>query len=103
MMRLVGFMFTYVTSRIICTRSEEHTSELQSHSDLVCRLLLEKKKKQEYTRPKRNRRETYVMGGAKIFLHYRIVVHRDFVRDTDTVAGYARRRWSFSLTCHIIV
>src|SRR5438034_7612441 len=28
------------------TRSEEHTSELQSHSDLVCRLLLEKKKKQ---------------------------------------------------------
>src|SRR5437588_5646356 len=28
-------------------RSEEHTSELQSHSDLVCRLLLEKKKKLE--------------------------------------------------------
>src|SRR5438034_2131201 len=28
------------------TRSEEHTSELQSHSDLVCRLLLEKKKTQ---------------------------------------------------------
>src|SRR5438132_3543545 len=27
------------------TRSEEHTSELQSHSDLVCRLLLEKKNK----------------------------------------------------------
>src|SRR5260221_9826803 len=29
----------------IRSRSEEHTSELQSHSDLVCRLLLEKKKK----------------------------------------------------------
>src|SRR5438132_10260760 len=28
-----------------CLRSEEHTSELQSHSDLVCRLLLEKKNK----------------------------------------------------------
>src|SRR5436190_12500883 len=28
-------------------RSEEHTSELQSHSDLVCRLLLEKKKNNE--------------------------------------------------------
>src|SRR5690349_22708748 len=28
------------------TRSEEHTSELQSRRDLVCRLLLEKKKKQ---------------------------------------------------------
>src|SRR5260370_42690164 len=30
-------------------RSEEHTSELQSHLNLVCRLLLEKKKKTEYT------------------------------------------------------
>src|SRR5947207_8851331 len=29
----------------VSSRSEEHTSELQSHSDLVCRLLLEKKKK----------------------------------------------------------
>src|SRR5438034_8643254 len=29
------------------SRSEEHTSELQSHSDLVCRLLLEKKKQAE--------------------------------------------------------
>src|SRR5476649_3084131 len=28
-------------------RSEEHTSELQSHSDLVCRLLLEKKKNKQ--------------------------------------------------------
>src|SRR5260221_9743699 len=31
-----------------CRRSEEHTSELQSHSDLVCRLLLEKKKQHEH-------------------------------------------------------
>src|SRR2546428_11634897 len=30
------------------SRSEEHTSELQSRSDLVCRLLLEKKKKNDY-------------------------------------------------------
>src|SRR5437667_1689570 len=30
-------------------RSEEHTSELQSHHDLVCRLLLEKKKKKHIT------------------------------------------------------
>src|SRR5206468_12180845 len=29
------------------SRSEEHTSELQSRSDLVCRLLLEKKKKKQ--------------------------------------------------------
>src|SRR5688572_27817002 len=31
------------------TRSEEHTSELQSQSNLVCRLLLEKKKKKKKT------------------------------------------------------
>src|SRR5437773_5014952 len=31
----------------VSARSEEHTSELQSHHDLVCRLLLEKKKKIE--------------------------------------------------------
>src|SRR5437588_6278032 len=31
-------------ARARALRSEEHTSELQSHSDLVCRLLLEKKK-----------------------------------------------------------
>src|SRR2546430_3627519 len=30
---------------LACGRSEEHTSELQSQSNLVCRLLLEKKKK----------------------------------------------------------
>src|SRR5438105_9712349 len=34
-------------SRIQC-RSEEHTSELQSRVDLVCRLLLEKKKKTKH-------------------------------------------------------
>src|SRR2546421_5571554 len=37
---------TYTSGRkFISMRSEEHTSELQSRSDLVCRLLLEKKKK----------------------------------------------------------
>src|SRR2546425_3790271 len=35
----------YVTDRAIVDRSEEHTSELQSLAYLVCRLLLEKKKK----------------------------------------------------------
>src|SRR5437588_1185208 len=41
-------------------RSEEHTSELQSHSDLVCRLLLEKKKKTTPKThcPRRNRKST---------------------------------------------
>src|SRR5438132_4874360 len=34
----------FVLKALSVLRSEEHTSELQSHSDLVCRLLLEKKK-----------------------------------------------------------
>src|SRR2546427_5836149 len=34
---------------VVLTRSEEHTSELQSQSNLVCRLLLEKKKNKIYT------------------------------------------------------
>src|SRR5688572_32436114 len=34
-----------ITTRLDSVRSEEHTSELQSQSNLVCRLLLEKKKK----------------------------------------------------------
>src|SRR2546427_5952024 len=37
---LFGLIFTFTDM----TRSEEHTSELQSQSNLVCRLLLEKKK-----------------------------------------------------------
>src|SRR2546427_2056753 len=37
-------------SPVVMVRSEEHTSELQSQSNLVCRLLLEKKKKQQDAR-----------------------------------------------------
>src|SRR5690349_22486718 len=37
------------TVSAVYTRSEEHTSELQSRRDLVCRLLLEKKKKTNIT------------------------------------------------------
>src|SRR2546425_8087077 len=46
-----GFAFSYSDNRgRIGVRSEEHTSELQSLAYLVCRLLLEKKKKtKEYT------------------------------------------------------
>src|SRR5438034_4774716 len=46
-------------------RSEEHTSELQSHSDLVCRLLLEKKKKKK------------MMNKIKTNRHKRILVRRE--------------------------
>src|SRR5260221_10738506 len=38
----------YAQLRGAMGRSEEHTSELQSHSDLVCRLLLEKKKNNKF-------------------------------------------------------
>src|SRR5438874_8704850 len=38
---------SYSMPRPVPIRSEEHTSELQSRRDLVCRLLLEKKKKKE--------------------------------------------------------
>src|SRR5260221_4995911 len=43
---LVTGLFSSAVNLVVVTaimRSEEHTSELQSHSDLVCRLLLEKK------------------------------------------------------------
>src|SRR5438034_4747185 len=42
-------------------RSEEHTSELQSHSDLVCRLLLEKKKN---TRKLTHREQAQAQGSG---------------------------------------
>src|SRR5260370_35728475 len=38
------FLFQSSAARFPQARSEEHTSELQSHLNLVCRLLLEKKK-----------------------------------------------------------
>src|SRR5690554_7336750 len=38
----------FTASPILLNRSEEHTSELQSRPHLVCRLLLEKKKKKTY-------------------------------------------------------
>src|SRR5690242_21827203 len=40
-----------------CARSEEHTSELQSHVNLVCRLLLEKKKKKKKKEQKINKKK----------------------------------------------
>src|SRR5438034_5593169 len=52
-------------------RSEEHTSELQSHSDLVCRLLLEKKKqkKQNKTYNSNEKRVRYtVQNIEKIYI-----------------------------------
>src|SRR5437773_8455913 len=52
------------------SRSEEHTSELQSHHDLVCRLLLEKKKQQHHT----NRQENMIY---KIVTSHHILTTND--------------------------
>src|SRR5256885_1746939 len=52
-MRRLGREFDIIHTQGLCSlqanRSEEHTSELQSPCNLVCRLLLEKKKPQLYT------------------------------------------------------
>src|SRR2546427_2476603 len=45
----IHFQPSTLTAMGSVKRSEEHTSELQSQSNLVCRLLLEKKKKTKYT------------------------------------------------------
>src|SRR5438067_8162899 len=44
----IGLLATQLGGRSRASRSEEHTSELQSRFDLVCRLLLEKKKIRQY-------------------------------------------------------
>src|SRR2546427_9009289 len=44
-------LFDLLTALLDSWRSEEHTSELQSQSNLVCRLLLEKKKKNRVSVP----------------------------------------------------
>src|SRR5688572_31134880 len=50
-----------ITDRFMVVRSEEHTSELQSQSNLVCRLLLEKKKKKtSYLNPPTTMNKSYI-------------------------------------------
>src|SRR6266496_1702131 len=90
-------MWWWPTATIAATgrwlkRSEEHTSELQSRRDLVCRLLLEKKKK----RPRRRRGEKFTQLPISIKLVetmlYRIVNLRlldfFFFNDTATTEIY---------------
>src|SRR2546428_7211574 len=51
-------------------RSEEHTSELQSRSDLVCRLLLEKKKENaELATPHNDKRQKRTELGTRVMQH----------------------------------
>src|SRR5256886_8969226 len=53
-------------------RSEEHTSELQSLSNLVCRLLLEKKKHQLIVLPDEHLLLPLVPGLARTFVHHHV-------------------------------
>src|SRR5205085_12258712 len=51
------FTMTWTLLAMTPKRSEEHTSELQSQSNLVCRLLLEKKKKKKKTQKKKQNKK----------------------------------------------
>src|SRR6478736_10036047 len=54
------------------SRSEEHTSELQSQSNLVCRLLLEKKKKKKNKEIKKKtiKKKKYIKKISKLLINY---------------------------------
>src|SRR5260370_9254977 len=58
-------------ARTCGARSEEHTSELQSHLNLVCRLLLEKKKKTGYLRNGREIMAIAHTGAGRTPIGYR--------------------------------
>src|SRR4029434_2780306 len=66
----------------ICVRSEEHTSELQSHLNLVCRLLLEKKKHtpthtHTHTKPRTHTSSsTHTQTHAYAIVHEHAHIHR---------------------------
>src|SRR5437588_4166382 len=62
--RLLGGGALLLRPPAVRARSEEHTSELQSHSDLVCRLLLEKKKKKKKSHTT-NTQRTYTLQRAR--------------------------------------
>src|SRR2546430_13422975 len=66
------------------SRSEEHTSELQSQSNLVCRLLLEKKKKQQF---RHNQSQTPVQTRLSVNTH-----HPSTLRDVLDPLSYPESR-----------
>src|SRR5256885_8505894 len=67
------------TCRLVGFRSEEHTSELQSPCNLVCRLLLEKKKKKKIQNSeikKQNQQKTYQAISSEFKMTVNTVVDR---------------------------
>src|SRR3989440_8323433 len=75
-------------------RSEEHTSELQSRSDLVCRLLLEKKKKFE-----KARNETLANAIRKLRIRVRMWQVRHSLRFTPILMNIQFRLDRYSSVC----
>src|SRR2546430_655079 len=71
-------------------RSEEHTSELQSQSNLVCRLLLEKKKKnkQQQSTQTQNTITFYIHLIFSITIRFNIFIFFFFFNDTATTEIY---------------
>src|SRR2546421_829527 len=63
-----GYIGAGVTLYDTLGRSEEHTSELQSRSDLVCRLLLEKKKTNRERKPTHRRYSEHVIQAATLYV-----------------------------------
>src|SRR5256885_7243908 len=57
------------SKKIRSTRSEEHTSELQSPCNLVCRLLLEKKKKKQHLSTYLYKQQTTHFYSSRIHRH----------------------------------
>src|SRR5271170_8396496 len=55
-----------LVARVRAQRSEEHTSELQSRVDLVCRLLLEKKKENSYIRTAEEKKRSKIVTNNKL-------------------------------------
>src|SRR5215204_3463925 len=76
-------------------RSEEHTSELQSHSELVCRLLLEKKKNQELPPPEKSSSSSFDLLTERLIGQISLLLSSDqqstanfFFNDTATTEIY---------------
>src|SRR2546429_3387631 len=66
-------------------RSEEHTSELQSRLHLVCRLLLEKKKKKANTRTKQLEKNTTESTNSKSHSHNNTILHNSIMITITTI------------------
>src|SRR3954465_6253454 len=72
-----------------CARSEEHTSELQSHDNLVCRLLLEKKHRPAIPLPATRPPHPQCAQRTRLSDHYRVV---SAVRVVEPAFAFFERR-----------